>query len=282
MGAIISTSESAIRQTLGKASQDTIGPGLTLYVPFVQKILRVSNKLQQDDFMFTVKTANNVFTKIRLSVQYRIEPQNSHAAIFSLGQPKKQIEAYVENIVRSMVPTMTLDQLFASPYEICKSVSNDLTTKIGKHGFTLENTLVTEINPDEHVIIAMNKVYASEQLLKVAQNEAQAKYVNEIKAAEADREKKRMNGEGLALQRTAILEKYGDEIKRISDNLGITPTEAITFTKDILHLDVLQEIGRSSNAKVLFVDKPNFNSSESLNTLRNSIIEGIETKINND
>ena len=117
----IQTSTTGIVQTFGKFTR-TVGPGFRIYIPIVQSITSVSNRLQQETFKFQVKTKDNVFTDLELAVQYRIQQEDSEKAFFSLDDPKKQIDAYIENAVRAKVPGMRLDELFESQDDICKKV----------------------------------------------------------------------------------------------------------------------------------------------------------------
>ena len=112
----ISTSTTGVCQTFGRFT-GTKGPGLRFYIPFVQRITPVSNRLTQDSFNFEVKTKDNVFATLGLCVQYQIKPQNTEKAFFSLANPSEQLDAYIENVVRAQVPKMKLDELFESQDE---------------------------------------------------------------------------------------------------------------------------------------------------------------------
>ena len=191
MAKFIQTSTTGVRQTFGRYT-GTVAPGLRLYVPFVQRITPISNRLTQDAFAFEVKTKDNVFARIGLAVQYRIQEEDTEKAFFSLENPREQIDAYVENVVRARVPKMNLDDLFESQDDICKSVQSELSKKMKDHGFTIENTLVTEINPDTEVKEAMNKINASNRLKEAVKNEADANYIKKVREAEADRDRKRL------------------------------------------------------------------------------------------
>jgi len=108
---ILQTSTTGILQTFGKYTR-IVNPGLHFYFPFVQEITPISNRLRQESFNFEVKTQDNVFTKLGLTVQYVIKPEDTATAYFSLDNPREQINSFIENVVRSQVPKMTLDQLF--------------------------------------------------------------------------------------------------------------------------------------------------------------------------
>jgi regulator of protease activity HflC (stomatin/prohibitin superfamily) len=108
---IIQTSTTGLVQTFGRYTR-TVQPGLRFHFPLIQKITPISNRLRQESFDFEVKTKDNVFTNLGLAVQYRIHSEDSSTAYFSLDNPHDQLNSYIENVVRSSVPKMNLDQLF--------------------------------------------------------------------------------------------------------------------------------------------------------------------------
>lgn len=77
--------------------------------------------------------------------------------------------------------------------------------------------MITAIDPPERVKGAMNDVYASEREREAARNKADAEYITLIRRAEADKERKRLQGEGISEQRKAILSGQ----KEIADTLGV-------------------------------------------------------------
>lgn len=250
---IIQQSTTGVRQTFGRFS-GLVRPGLVIYVPIIQRITPVSNRLQQDTFKFEVKTKDNVFAFLNLAVQYQIKEEDTERAFFSLYKPLEQINAYIENDVRSFSSQKSIDALFESQDEICKTVSENLSKKMKDHGFTIVNTLVTSIEPNKEVKDSMNKINSSERLKVAAKNEADAHYIKEVRQAEADKERKRLQGEGISAQRQAILEGYEEGLEKMATKLGLQSREVIAFVKDIQHLDVMEGIGRSQNTKILFMN----------------------------
>jgi regulator of protease activity HflC (stomatin/prohibitin superfamily) len=250
---IIHTSQVGIRETFGKFTQ-TVNPGLNFYIPFVQKIVPISTRLRQDTFNFEVKTKDNVFARLDIAVQYKVTYDNAYKAYYSLEDPVPQIDAYIENVVRSRAPQMELDELFESQDDICKSVSEILSDKMTSYGYSIENTLVTGIEPDSEVKQSMNLINANRRLKLAAREEADAHYIKEVRKAEADSERKRLQGEGISKQRLAILKGYEEGVDNMANKLGLSPKEIVDFVMKTQHLDTLESIGRSNNTKTLFLN----------------------------
>lgn len=149
---IVPTSSVGILQTFGKFTRK-VDPGIRFYVPLMQRLSVVSTRLQQETFKFNVKTRDDVFATLGVSVQFRISEADAERAFFALDKPIDQMDAYIENIVRSTVPTLTLDELFAAQDRICTSVAQHVTPNMQQYGYTIQNTLITTVEPDSKVFL---------------------------------------------------------------------------------------------------------------------------------
>lgn len=259
-----------VLQTFGRYSK-MCKPGLHIYIPFIQEITSVSNRLNQHTFNYRTKTKDNVFTDITIAVQYQILQDDSAKALFALYDSHSQIKAYIENDIRALVSDINLDKLFESQYDICHSVMNNLSIKMKEHGFSIIDTLVVSIDPTKEVKEAMNKINASERLKMAAKNEADAYYIKELRHAEADKERKRLQGEGISEKRKAILNGYKNGIDEMATNFGLCPKDIIDFVMKTQHLDTIEAIGKSNNAKTIFLN-------HEPNNIRNSIMQAREGK----
>jgi len=156
--------------------------------------------------MTETKTHDNVFVKVCVAVQVEPIAEKAYEAIYRLTNPSGQIDSYVSDVVRGQVPTLKLDALFESKDEIAQAVKERLSKSMGEYGFLIHQVLVTDLRPDDKVRNAMNEIDASRRLRVAAGEKAEAEKVLKIKAAEADAESKFLQGQGVARQRTAIVE----------------------------------------------------------------------------
>jgi len=250
---LISTSETGVVTTLRKFTR-TVGPGLRFKLPFVQDIDVISNRLCVDFFDINIKTKDNVFTQLYIDVQYKVLPEDSATAHFSMEKPKDQLTSFIETAVLAKASQMTLDQLFESQSAICADVTANLQGKLKVYGYTIQNTLVTSIKPPENVVKAMNDINASERTKAAARNTADAEYITAIRKAEADRDRKRLQGEGTAQQRAAIIEGYGNGVTQLAEQWGVSAHDIARFVLELQNLDVRMALSNSPNAKVILMD----------------------------
>lgn len=267
----IQTSNTGVVQTFGKFTK-TISPGLNFYFPYIQSISVVSNKLSQNTFGLEVRTKDNTFVNLSLAVQYKINTEDTEKAFFSLHNPKEQMNAYIENSVREFASKKTLDDIFESQNELSKCVMDNLHKKMQEYGFTIENTLVTSIEPNKEVKIAMNKIMATEKEKMARKNEADAYYIEQVRTAEADRDRKKLQGEGTSLQRKAIIEGYNESIDGMAQKFGLSSRDIINFVLKTQYFDTMETIGKSQNTKVLFMSENTKNHNENLIGLAEAVL----------
>ena len=88
--------------------------GLQLKVPIIDRIAgRVNLRIQQLDVMIETQTKDNVFIKMKVSVQFKVVQEKVYEAFYKLEYPHDQITAYVFDVVRAEVPKLILDDVFA-------------------------------------------------------------------------------------------------------------------------------------------------------------------------
>ena len=78
--------------------------GLHLKIPIVDKLAgKLSLKIQQLDVIVETKTKDDVFTKLKISVQYKVITDKVWEAFYKLDSPQDQITSYVFDVVRAVV-----------------------------------------------------------------------------------------------------------------------------------------------------------------------------------
>ena len=83
--------------------------GLQMKLPIIDRIVaRVGLKIQQLDVIIETKTLDDVFVKLKVSVQYVVIKTKVYEAFYQLEYPHDQITSYVFDVVRGEVPKMKL------------------------------------------------------------------------------------------------------------------------------------------------------------------------------
>jgi len=257
--------------------------GLHMKIPLVDKVAgRLSLKIQQLDVIIETKTLDDVFVKLKVSVQYKVVTEKVYDAFYKLDYPHEQITSYVFDVVRAEVPKMKLDDVFVKKDDIALAVKAELNDAMMDYGFDIIRTLVTDIDPDPQVKIAMNRINAADREKTAAQYEGDAQRILIVEKAKAEAESKRLQGQGIADQRREIargLEESVDVLNRV----GINSQEASALIVVTQHYDTLQAIGSETNSNLILLPNSPQAGSQMLNdmvasfTASNQIGEAMKT-----
>jgi regulator of protease activity HflC (stomatin/prohibitin superfamily) len=236
--------------------------GLQFKIPLVDRVaVRLSLRIQQLDVIVETKTKDDVFVHLKISVQFRIQREHVYDAFYKLQNPQEQITAFIFDVVRAEVPKMILDDVFIKKDEIAQAIQRDLKEAMLNYGYDIVKALVTDIDPDENVKIAMNRINASEREKVAAQFEGDAQRILIVERAKAEAESKRLQGKGIADQRREIARGLEESVD-VLNKAGINSQEASALIVITQHYDTLQSIGADTNSNlILLPNNPNAASS---------------------
>ena len=241
--------------------------GLQIKIPIVDRVAgRLSLRVQQLDVVVETKTKDDVFVKVKVSVQFKVIKDKVYDAFYKLDFPQDQITSYVFDVVRAEVPKMILDDVFEKKDDIAIAVKSELNDAMINYGFDIIKTLVTDIDPDAQVKESMNRINASEREKVAAQFEGDAQRILIVERAEAEAESKRLQGQGIADQRREIARGLEDSVK-VLNNVDINSQEASALIVVTQHYDTLQSVGSASNSNLILMPNSPQAGSEMLNNM---------------
>jgi len=241
--------------------------GLHMKIPLVDRIAgRLSLKIQQLDVIIETKTLDDVFVRLKVSVQYKVIKDKVYDAFYKLDYPHDQITSYVFDVVRAEVPKMKLDDVFVRKDDIAIAVKSELNEAMMTYGYDIIKTLVTDIDPDAQVKEAMNRINASEREKIAAQFEGDAARILIVEKAKAEAESKRLQGQGIADQRREIARGLEESVE-VLNKVGINSQEASALIVVTQHYDTLQSIGQETNSNLILLPNSPQAGSQMLNDM---------------
>ena len=242
-------------------------PGLHIKIPLVDKIAgRLSLKILQLDVIVETKTKDDVFVKLKVSVQYKVVQTSVYDAFYKLDYPQDQITSYVFDVVRAEVPKMKLDDVFEKKNDIANAVKGELNEAMTNYGYDIIKALVTDIDPDSQVKEAMNRINAAEREKVAAQYEGDAARILIVERAKAEAESKRLQGQGIADQRREIARGLEESVD-VLNGVGINSQEASALIVVTQHYDTLQSIGEETNSNLILLPNSPQAGSDMLNNM---------------
>ena len=241
--------------------------GLQMKIPIIDKVAaRISLKIQQLDVIVETKTLDDVFVKIKVSVQFVVIKEKVYDAIYKLEYPHDQITSYVFDVVRAEVPKMKLDDVFVKKDDIAIAVKREVQESMETYGYDIIKTLVTDIDPDAQVKAAMNRINAAEREKVAAQYEGDAQRILIVEKAKAEAESKRLQGQGIADQRREIARGLVESVD-VLQKVGVSSQEASALIVVTQHYDTLQAVGQQTKSNLILLPNSPEAGTEMLNNM---------------
>ena len=235
------------------------GAGLHAKIPLIDDVAHgLSLKVQQLNTEITTKTSDNVFVKVEVSVQYQVILEKAQDAFYKLTDHTKQISSYVFDVVRANVPKMKLDEVFLRKDDIAIAVKAELQEAMTSFGYSILTALVIDIAPDSKVVEAMNEINAAQRLREAATEKGEAEKILMVKQAEAESESKKLQGEGIANQRKAILTGLKTSMEDFKEGLpDATSRDVMNLVMMTQYFDTIRDLKGVGTHTILLPYSPN-------------------------
>lgn len=270
---------SAVVQRFGKFSR-VAGPGAHVLVPGVESVAGFVNlRVQQLDVKVETKTHDNVFVHVMVSVQYFVLPEKIYEAFYKLDDPSKQITSFVFDVVRARVPRIVLDDVFEKKDEIADAVKEELSQVMDDFGYGILKALVTDIDPDAKVKLAMNEINAAQRLRVAATEKGEAERILKVKAAQAEAESKALSGKGIADQRRAIIDGLRESVDEFQKSVpGASPQDVMSIVLMTQYFDTLKDLGAASKTQTILVPHSPGTVSDLAGQIRDTMLAAAQVK----
>jgi regulator of protease activity HflC (stomatin/prohibitin superfamily) len=241
---------------LGKYSR-MMYAGFNLKIPLLERIANRAS-LRQQNFAIDGRypSSDKVIVDISTNLIYEVDKSEEGIKKFTyaLENKSQSIAAIIENSLRTYVAKETHEGILEKKEELANHIQNDLQTQFQDWGMFIKSFQITNVNFPTTITNAMSEVVASQQLRKAAENKGEAIKIQAIKEAEAEKERKRLQGEGVAQEREAIAKGLEQSIMTLQKVSNQNPKEIMAILSLTQYLDTLKSVGVTNNSKVIFMD----------------------------
>jgi len=257
---MVKQKNAVIIERLGKFNKVSKA-GLHIKIPLIDSISgKINLRVRELPVEVETKTKDDVFVKIVVSVQFFVidTKDGIKDSFYELNNPEQQIQSYVFDSIRSEVPLMELDDVFAQKEKIAIAIKNELSDTMKQFGFDFIKALVTDIDPDAKVKQSMNEINAAKRMKEAAREEAAAAKIRVVAAAEADSESKRLAGEGIAKQRIAIangLKESVEEVKLAMED-HVTSQDVMNMLFMTQHYETVSKLSENNTSTIFMPYSP--------------------------
>lgn len=240
----------------GALTGTIVPPGLGVYLPMLQRVTSVSCAVISQSVEVGMYTKDSASVTLSVMIQWRVKPEHAADYLTKLDNPEAQLLSYVEKELRTAVSRRTLQELFGQQASISEEVEAALAAEMATYGITIVDTQINAVTPDGAIRASMAKVVSSQRNLDAARYQADATRIQLTAEAEAEARRKELQGQGTAAERRAVLSGLEDDLKHMSERLGIPPSDLMQYVLQMQNLDALARLAVSPNAKVLVWPAP--------------------------
>ncbi len=261
-------------------STKTPGISLKLPTPFQTVAATIDMNIVSLKEKLELKTKDNLF--ITYPVALQIQVLDPVKACYELDDPSSQILSFVGSFIRSEAGKHNFIELYGLKNELEDEVIKCLGPKMADFGWQIKAVLVDEPIPSKEVRKSYDAVSESLRNLEAAKNNAEATKVSLIAEAEAQKEAKKLYGEGISAQRDAIATGFSDSINKLASSMNTTSELAAAYLVQMTKFDTIRD--SSLNGSLIITDvQSNFELNNTLNlqnTFKQFLREKTETKVN--
>ncbi|CAN5433158.1 hypothetical protein BH10ACT2_BH10ACT2_07720 [soil metagenome] len=245
----------------------TLRPGLSVVVPFVEKIFRrisIQNRAVELQFQaITSDQANVYFTAMMVYGAISESEETIKNIAFKFVSEKDFLTALVRSVegsTRGFVATKKQAEILALRGEIVKEVKENLDHVIETWGFHLIDLQLNDITFDQAITTSMAQVVASNNLKAAATNEGDALLIRKTKEAEAlgtavrieaeaERTAAQLRGQGVALFREEVARGLALAARELETNA--VDSSLILFS---MWTETIRQMAENGKGNVLFLD----------------------------
>ncbi len=241
---------------LGKFKR-IMAAGINFKLPLVERVA-AKISLRQQNFSINGKypSKDKVIVDVSTNLIYAVDPSLEGIQRFTyvLQNREQSIGAIIENSLRTYIAKETHEGILEKKEELALHIKTDLDKQLEEWGIIIKSFQIVNVNFPPTITQAMSEVVASEQLRKAAENKGEAVKIQAVKEAEADKIRKQLEGEGIALEREAIARGLKESFEIMKSATHQESKEIMAILTLTQYLDTLKNIGMTNNSKVIFMD----------------------------
>jgi len=245
-----------VTERLGVPVPRALHPGLHFLLP-LRSVKRVVHLEQvQVERKSQVKTRDDAFIQIQWVVRFSVRPTDEAllAYVYKVERPVDQLVWRVENELRQVIHSMTMNELYDQKDQISQRILGDQKQNALETGLQIDDVVIEQPMPPEEVRIAMNNQIAALARQKAAAAEAEAERLRRVGLAKAESESKELQGIGVARQRMAIAQGFKDSFDLMKGGLpDASSHDILALMQKTIEADMIATTATSGNSTIVFV-----------------------------
>jgi regulator of protease activity HflC (stomatin/prohibitin superfamily) len=203
---VIPQARAGVVERLGRYSR-TLTPGLTLVVPFIDRV-RPLLDLREQAVSFEpqpVITQDNLVVSIDTVIYFQVT--DPKAATYEIANPVNAIDLLTVTTLRNVIGGMTLEETLTSREKINDQLRGNLDEATGKWGIRVHRVELKSVDPPPSIKDTMEKQMRADREKRAAILQAEGIKQSQILTAEGEKQSAILKAEGQ--KQAAILASEG-------------------------------------------------------------------------
>jgi len=225
---VVPAGHTGVVMTLGKVSENVMQEGLNFKIPFVQSVVKMSNKIQVYEVDASAVSRDLQTVSSKIAVNYRVSNDSSANLYKNVGLDYKSIlvTPILQESMKSATAKYTAEELITERAKVGDEVKNTLSDKLNEYGIYIEKFNIVNFDFSEEFNSAIEaKQVAEQNLIKTRTEQDQAIVIAE---AEAKEKKIKANAEAEAILATAKAQAEANQLLEESLSEIVIKYEQIT------------------------------------------------------
>lgn len=225
--------------------------------PLFESVSALADMRQrQISLIIRTKTKDDTELKIDIQVQFKIldTPEGISNSVFKLSNYQQQMQAFVEDVVRSSISKQNMNDVYESKDVLAKDIREALQDSMSQYGYEIVHALVTNVEPGVEVQRAMNSKAKAQYTLEATKYSATMDFEARVVEGEAQKIAQKLLGEGVSKQRQAIVDGLSKSVESFSTKVSdVSPKDILEIVLMTQYFDMMKEVGdKNKNGQVVF------------------------------